>query len=769
MEKGKYPIIAHGEKYIEPVIKKNNFGNKNMPHEYGEAKSKICSNLSDIEQKIIDGSEVFMDEKVLCVRLEPKFEAKSYMPTSIAVSEDMKFIGGRKYKYVTPDGEEKYAKLYFLKTKNEGIVKLKNILETGQKDHVDTWRKQIQSINTIDLLNGNEKVQGFADDWEKGNVEIVLHPMGKDNEKKVINEFCSMSGLALDEIIIRSYSEGIIFISAMCDKKTIEQVKMFNPLRSIHPMGEIELDPFRMVMPASEGPIPPKRKLKSNIKVGVFDGGVNEDVPLLAGYVNNNHEVSTMPTTKSLRHGTGVCGALLYGHMGGKTPQDEMENPAVFIESFRVLPEDRTIYANETEKILGMYATIDTIERVVRKRKDIKLFNLSFGPAGPILDDEISRFTYVLDLLTYDVEEGEVNPLFCIAVGNDGNKGELLDRIQSPSDMVNGLAVGSYSYNMLDEKIRASYSCKGPGREGAKIKPDIVEFGGSQERPFISVGLNDNTLEMFAGTSFATPVGTGKVGKLMAESEEIVPHMGRTLLIHNAHTDKKEIRDNEIGYGFSDISTEDMLNCEANKVTILYQGELESSNTAKLPIFAPFINYATGNVNITWTITTIVNPDNSDVDAYTNNCIEDTFYPNSAIYNFTKEKCKTKKLDITKSENASIIEELLNQGYKQSTMPVSAPAKKGNSETELRSKDLKWDTVIKKNKSMRASSLLNPFITVHAIGRNGYEREKIKYFIAITIEAPKYKGNLYDSILQTYTNLVPIEVRNINKVMVPIE
>lgn len=41
---------------------------------------------------------------------------------------------------------------------------------------------------------------------------------------------------------------------------------------------------------------------------------------------------------------------------------------------------------------------------------------------------------------------------------------------------------------------------------------------------------------------------------------------------------------------------------------------------------------------------------------------------------------------------------------------------------------------------MRATSLLNPFLTLHAIGRNGYEHENIKYFVAVTIEAKGYKG-----------------------------
>lgn len=181
-----------------------------------------------------------------------------------------------------------------------------------------------------------------------------------------------------------------------------------------------------------------------------------------------------------------------------------------------MLPAETQITSTrDAESVHGMYETIDQIEAVVAERKDIKLYNLSFGPKEPILDDNISRFTYALDRLTYNVEEGEINPLFCTAVGNDGNRGEYLNRIQTPSDMVNGLAVGAYTYNLFGEKIRADYSSVGPGREGAKTKPDLLEFGGSQERPFIVVGRGNDKVGISAGTSLATPVATGKIGQMM--------------------------------------------------------------------------------------------------------------------------------------------------------------------------------------------------------------------------------------------------------------
>jgi hypothetical protein len=60
--------------------------------------------------------------------------------------------------------------------------------------------------------------------------------------------------------------------------------------------------------------------------------------------------------------------------------------------------------------------------------------------------------------------------------------------------MVNVLGVGAYTYHAGGSKIRAPYSCVGSGREGTKVKPDILEFGGSFDRPFCLAGLQPNSL-----------------------------------------------------------------------------------------------------------------------------------------------------------------------------------------------------------------------------------------------------------------------------------
>jgi hypothetical protein len=124
-----------------------------------------------------------------------------------------------------------------------------------------------------------------------------------------------------------------------------------------------------------------------------------------------------------------------------------------------------------------------------------------------------------------------------------------------------------------------------------------------------------------------------------------------------------------------------------------------------------------------------------------------------------------KNLNLLKTEDIAIARELINQGYIKSDLPVSRAAKRNFAEADLRNSDFKWDTIIRKDVRMRCKSLMNPFLSLHAIGRDEFEHEKIKYFVVISIDIPKYKGSLYDQILQTYNNLTPIKIQNVNRIM----
>ena len=155
--------------------------------------------------------------------------------------------------------------------------------------------------------------------------------------------------------------------------------------------------------------------------------------------------------------------------------------------------------------------------------------------------------------------------------------------------------------------------------------------------------------------------------------------------------------------------------------------------------------------------------------ALLNSALETAFqtFDGKELYPTKEEKgFSPKKLNLTKTEDCETAKELSEIGFMRSDWPVSHPAKRYWDEADLRNNDLKLDTVISKKLRMRGSSLLNPFLTLHAICRNDFDDNKVKYFVAISIKTPKYDGSLYNSILQNYRNLSPIEIRNVNRIMV---
>ena len=142
----------------------------------------------------------------------------------------------------------------------------------------------------------------------------------------------------------------------------VDKAKKYNPLRSVKPISDDWDDSFRMSAMVAPAPKLPKRLFKSDIKIGIFDGGIQDGTELLEPFVTNHDMVEEKPTVKGLDHGAGVCGAVLYGNLAGKTEMDEVENPVVSVESFRVFPAKKT---GNAEADMQMYTCLLYTSRCV--------------------------------------------------------------------------------------------------------------------------------------------------------------------------------------------------------------------------------------------------------------------------------------------------------------------------------------------------------------------------------------------------------------------
>lgn len=725
------PILAKGEKLAEGITKATAGGPKQYPYTYEESREKAIKDIQEINSEIEKNKEFYLqNEIILNVRMNENFLAKSYAPSLFSKKESMEFVGARIYDRKVVNNKEVKSKLYFLSCSKENLDWLINDLS---KDNFnETEIKQLRSIEKIDLLNPEEKTLGFDKEEDIFETEIILHPLKQEIEFALekINKYL------IEEPEVREYKDGPTFILAKVKKENLLKVAKFNFLRTIHPIREVNLPTLKVF---NENMVLPKAPIsfsnKNKIKLGVFDGGINIDNPYLKSYSNNYEIASLKADKKYLEHGTAVCGTILYGEMNKYINKEILDEPKFIVESFRVLPEK------------NWYVIIDNIEKVVKSRDDIDIFNISFGPRGPILDDQIDRFTYCLDLLALK------NKVFCIAVGNDGNVVKPFNRIQSPSDSVNNIGVGAYS--VYGNKIyRAEYSCIGAGREGGKIKPDLLAFGGDERSMFQAINYDGTYRMMTAGTSFATPLVTKKMGELMYKSKQLTPLVSRTMLIHSSQTILK--KGEEEGFGIAPEDINSILNCSKNKITVLYEAFIFPSRAMKLPIPIPDENKIEGTITFSWTSCVLSNVNTKDSDLYTNSCIEESFYPNSNIYNFTKKGVK-KGIHINVVDNPQEVKRVEALGYKRSMNPLSDTATR-KSEIERRL-EYKWDTISKKSKGKKAENIKDPFLIVSALSRDDDDVQKIKFCVAVTIENNKYKGNMYEDILNKYKVLTPIEMQ----------
>lgn len=724
------PILGKGENLVEPVYKSGSGGPKTYPRTYEAAKELVKSEIlkvkTDIEKIPHDKK---MRDVVIAVRLNEKFLAKSYTPDVFFRELRIVNIGSRRW--ITSDGKE--SKLNFVKVQPENLEESLRVLESVRTNN---FKDDLRKIEEINLLSSEEVVLGFEEDWELGRVELVLHPY--EDAQSVLRKLFALLNLDEDEsgkVKYKIYEEGPIFVSINLSRNELDLIKDFNPLRTIHPL-EYELNTnFADLIPNKvslhEEQVMPVKK------IGMIDGGVNLRNPFFSEVTSQRYEVNSLPSDDFTAHGSSVASLMLYGDLYDLPEGHTLSNPIFGIESIRVFP------TNDLNDI-DLYEVIDLIEEVVPELHDIDVFNVSIGPKGSILDDDISRFTLALDKLAYDYKK-----LFVVAVGNSGANMRPYNRIQAPADMVNGIGVGAYQINEDGNYARAAYSSIGFGREGCKIKPDFCEHGGSRLRPIQVLGTEDYSMRNVQGTSFAAPIVSRKAAELMMKSNDVGVLTARCLLVQSSSNEIGEIND-ETGFGICVENVNEILTCTKNKVTIIYNNEMSVKNFAKLKIPVPD-NCEAKKIKISWTIVVDTPANPLFVEGYTSTSIEDVLHPHENKYALYKEKRTVKKHII---EDAEEIERMLADDWKIGNIPASVSPERFTTESERRD-DLKWDTVAKRSKTFLSSSLKNPFLTFHAIDRET-DKTRIRYSVAVTVEALNYDGDLYNEILTEYTVLQPI-------------
>jgi len=765
-------ILGNGEQYIEPIQKTLTGRSKEPPRSYGEARDRIKSGLGTAigNFESLPAEKKIADEAVFCMRLHPDVTAKSYDPSTIFNEvPELRSVGSRNYhtpvdevaqtsrieKQVDKDMTDVDARLVFVQSTPSGFDRFIQQLDRAESTLPKKFREEIQRIERFDTLSVDEQLVGFPKKWKEGRAELVLHPSrsAKDGQLEFLFELFEWSNIDAERSKMRPYAGGPTFVSCFLNRASLNRLAGANPLRSAHPLYFDGLSSLRHA-PKSNAPKPPSTSTRSTIKVGMFDGGIDATVPLLAGHAEQDdaNSVKTPEDADCVAHGTAVAGAILYGPLNPFKAKDRLPAPPVYVVSFRVFP---TVGDHEDDPGgADMFECIDIIEQVVPARNDIKVFNISFGPRGPIEDDTLSRFTYVLDSLA-----ATHNVSFCVAVGNDGDVDDE-ERIQSPSDVVHGLGVGAFTLDAASP-VHAPYSCRGPGRECGKVKPDLVAFGGCENTPIHLVSTASGQKVLWWGTSFAAPTAARMNAQAIDSFERSTALLGRTLLVHASELPGKKAdakkSDILLGHGCLPETIDDVLLCENDSVTVVFQGDILPGRMAKLPI--PWPKKAIpGKIQIHWTVAALAPIDPMHPGDYTSCCLEETFYPHAQKYKFRPPKgtsAKEKVLHLV--DDATVIASLLKKNWKQAGWPETDSGNVYLDEQERRL-DCKWESIVRRTKSKYAKSVDSPLMTLHAIGRNG-AHERFDYVVLVTLKAPKFAGDLYTEIRQEFPALAPIRLR----------
>lgn len=723
-------LLGKGERLAEEIRVVLGGGPKTAPYTFSESKERLQPMLNKVVKEIKNlPLDACPNELAIATfTLNPEYIAKSFFPTELLRSAGLEAVGSRARR-MTPqkrskgrNSQETNTTELFVIGQRKSFVKL--AAEFSEWDETMPGAKQIVEIEEISFPNASSKVKGVVSGDNEIVFEVVLHLNEEVAEREYLGQFQNyLKKLNLSSNFNhRFYAGGLCFLELTAPASMAQKIAQFSLVRVIREMPELQL-----LRPAIRTSIFPENKIEfpkvtpmnSNTKVAIFDGGVPVNHPICQ-WVTPFESENLLPASDELfEHGVGVTSAFLFGHIDPNRP---LPQPYSYVDHHRVL--DNAPGQNRYE----LYEVLDRIKNVLDSN-DYDFINISLGPCLPIEDDEIHAWTAVLDEFLSDGET-----LATIAVGNDGEGDPNIkaNRVQVPSDCVNALSIGACDLPDANWQ-RATYSSVGPGRSPGLIKPDLVEFGGSLQRPFLVLdALNEFQLRPTGGTSFSSPsvlrIGVG----IRAHFGQMLNALAiRGLLIHSA--ERTNLSKFEIGWGRIARKLEDIVVCEDNVIRVVFQGRITASKFIRIPIPLP-ASRLSGMINIKATLCYATSCDPHHPENYTRSGLEVTFRPNKDKRRKTKD------------------------GEKLPLHPISKPffsKEKNNflSEEELRKESWKWENCIHSEARFRASSLNNPIFDIHynarIEGHNDTRNQELSYALIITVEAQRI-NDLYDQVVRRY-------------------
>lgn len=730
-------IMGYGERLTERVAPPGRSPwEKSMPYTGKMARDRLAPQFSELAREIssLPALACPRDEAVAVVTLHPEFIAKSYFPHDLLAANHLRAIGSRNA-VVQPDAWTRKGEPEPVPTTDVFVAGPRSAFE-ALPTHL--WAASDDSaallnlprVEKVELPDATARVRLTEEDSNADDVqlEIVLHAGASDVGYAILSGFLAWATyLDASVDVERGFDVGgLTFLPTKVSRASAVELARFSFLRVARSMPRLRTLSPSVVARSESAPmvsLPTVGPIDPDLRVAVFDGGLEEATILSTWARSHDPGAIGAPVDEFLDHGYEVTGALLFGPLSASRP---VQQPYSYLDHFRVLDDQSDQDPEE------LYDVLKRIRDVLSTRP-YEYVNLSVGPCLPIEDDDVHGWTVALDA---QLSDGKT--FLTSAVGNWGDRDRPSGnaRVQPPGDSVNALGVGAADIQGLGWE-RASYSCVGPGRSPGLVKPDILAFGGSSAEPFFVLRRDRPGRTIgYQGTSYSAPLALRTaLGTRALLGPRVEPLALRALLIHASESDGHDVED--VGWGRLPADLEAIVACEPGSARVLYQGTLEPRQYLRAPIPLPR-RALTGLVSISATIVYAAPVDPAYTGAYTQAGLDVVFRPHSG--RFSNEA-----------------------GARVAKSTSFFQLGRYSTEADLRKDAHRWETVLHQSKRFRGTSLQAPVFDIHynarSAGSDTATAPPIRYAAVITIDAPK-EPNLYNEILTTYAGtleaLVPV-------------
>lgn len=714
-------LLGRGETLTSYIPTPRKKPEKTHPYSFDELRGYLIERLEFLIESGVDVPDIARpyDSLVAKITLHPAYLAKSFYPENLFAKYDLEDLGSKAV-HIKPRKqttnvlkESMVANCIFVVGSSSSFETLRKNIE--EDNVVSSIQNDLRKIESLDYFSPNEKLKTIRSGKDKRKLELTLHtPDSKRDLLEKFNQFAQECGVELD-LDRKIETGGLTFLPALGNEDTASKLAAFTYLRVLRDLPELRVNEpvvTRSVVSSEQLPVPDAPAMDSELNVAVFDGGIGVNT-LEKWCTEKVYPGGHITSPDLLNHGAEVTSTVLFGNLTPHTKS--LPVPYTNIDHFRVLDA----VSGKTPDLFDVLRRItDALES-----KHYDYVNLSLGPRLPIQDDEVNAWTSTLEPF---LASGKT--LMTVAVGNDG-KLDGLNRIQPPSDLINGLSVGSANSSEA-EWSRASYSCVGPGRSPGLVKPDGVVFGGDVGNLFLVFSPITKFISGTGGTSFAAPLALRTAIGINARLEyPITPLIAKALLIH--HADRASHPASEVGWGRFPTDLDEIVYCNDDEVTVIYSDELAPSQYLKADIPFPNIELK-GMVTIRATFCFATDVDAAHPVNYSRNGLSITFRP---------------------------------KGPDSSSQPFFSKAKLYETEWQARNDAHKWESTLQREQRFRSGSLENPcFEVVYQARERGRgarvaELKPLPYVLIVTVQVNN-TPEVYNAIRQQYSVLEPIQLRD---------